>query len=134
MKQVKVLGVLAMLDEGETDWKVLAIDTKDPMASKVNGKKKIVYLLLRRYLKTNVFFISDVKDVEEFYPGLIDATRNWFKIYKVPDGKPENSFAFEGECKDSAYASLVIAETHEAWERLVQGKVPSKLDMYVGCL
>ncbi|KAI9244754.1 inorganic pyrophosphatase [Helicostylum pulchrum] len=108
VKQVKVLGVLAMLDEGETDWKVLAIDTKDPMASKVN----------------------DVKDVEEFYPGLIDATRNWFKIYKVPDGKPENSFAFDGECKSSSYASLVIAETHKAWERLVQGKVASNLDIH----
>lgn len=37
IKQVKVLGVMAMLDEGETDWKVLAIDINDPMASKVNG-------------------------------------------------------------------------------------------------
>lgn len=27
-----------MLDEGETDWKVLAIDVNDPMASKVNGE------------------------------------------------------------------------------------------------
>lgn len=43
VKQVKVLGVLAMLDEGETDWKVLAIDTKDPMASKVNGKKRFIF-------------------------------------------------------------------------------------------
>lgn len=30
---------MAMLDEGETDWKVLAIDVNDPMSSKVNGKK-----------------------------------------------------------------------------------------------
>lgn len=29
---------MAMLDEGETDWKVLAIDVNDPMASKVNGE------------------------------------------------------------------------------------------------
>jgi inorganic pyrophosphatase len=35
---VKVLGVMAMLDEGETDWKVLAIDIKDPLAAKMNGK------------------------------------------------------------------------------------------------
>lgn len=39
IKQVKVLGVMAMLDEGETDWKVLAIDVNDPMSSKVNGKE-----------------------------------------------------------------------------------------------
>lgn len=34
---------MALLDEGETDWKVLAIDTKDPMASKVNGKKRFIF-------------------------------------------------------------------------------------------
>lgn len=38
IKQVKVLGVMALLDEGETDWKVLAIDVNDPLAPKLNGK------------------------------------------------------------------------------------------------
>lgn len=38
MKQVKILGVMALLDEGETDWKLIAIDINDPMADKVNGK------------------------------------------------------------------------------------------------
>ena len=38
--QVKVLGVLAMIDDGETDWKVIAIDVKDPEASKYNGIKR----------------------------------------------------------------------------------------------
>lgn len=28
---------MAMLDQGETDWKVVVIDTKDPMAAKLNG-------------------------------------------------------------------------------------------------
>ena len=28
IKQVKVLGIMALLDEGETDWKVIAIDIK----------------------------------------------------------------------------------------------------------
>ena len=37
--QVKVLGVLAMIDEGETDWKVIAIDVNDPDAKNMNGKK-----------------------------------------------------------------------------------------------
>lgn len=38
VKQVKILGVMALLDEGETDWKLIAIDINDPMADKVNGK------------------------------------------------------------------------------------------------
>jgi inorganic pyrophosphatase len=29
---------MALLDEGETDWKVIAIDINDPLASKLNGK------------------------------------------------------------------------------------------------
>lgn len=35
--KVKVLGVLAMIDEGETDWKVIAINVDDPEAKDLNG-------------------------------------------------------------------------------------------------
>ena len=45
VKQVKVLGVMALIDEGETDWKLIAIDKNDPLASKMNGKlATFVYL------------------------------------------------------------------------------------------
>ncbi|KAL1901675.1 Inorganic pyrophosphatase [Ceratocystis pirilliformis] len=101
VKQVKVLGVMALLDEDETDWKVIVIDINDPLASKLN----------------------DVEDVERHLPGLLRATNEWFRIYKIPDGKPENSFAFTGECKNKAYAMDVVRECNEAWERLIQGKV-----------
>jgi inorganic pyrophosphatase len=46
---------------GETDWKVLAIDASDPMAKK----------------------LSDVSDVDVHIPGLIKATVQWFRVYKV---------------------------------------------------
>ena len=62
---VKILGTIALIDEGETDWKLLAIDTRDPMAGRIN----------------------DIEDVEEYMPGLIKATVEWFKTYKVPDGE-----------------------------------------------
>ena len=38
VKQVKVLGVFGLLDQGETDWKVLAIDVRDPLAKSLNGQ------------------------------------------------------------------------------------------------
>lgn len=79
MKQVKVLGTMALLDEGETDWKVIVIDVNDPMASK----------------------LDDIEDVERYLPGLLRATNEWFRIYKIPDGKPENNFAFNGEAKNA---------------------------------
>ncbi|XP_023578923.1 inorganic pyrophosphatase [Octodon degus] len=34
--RVKVLGILAMIDEGETDWKVIAISVDDPDAANYN--------------------------------------------------------------------------------------------------
>lgn len=35
--KVKVLGTLALIDEGETDWKVIVINTEDPEAADFNG-------------------------------------------------------------------------------------------------
>ena len=104
VKQVKVLGVMALLDEGETDWKVIAIDVKDPLAAKLN----------------------DIEDVEKNLPGLLRATNEWFRIYKIPDGKPENNFAFSGEAKNKKYTDEVIHECHEAWKKLIhKGKIHS---------
>ncbi|KAB8229211.1 inorganic pyrophosphatase [Aspergillus alliaceus] len=100
VKQVKVLGVMALLDEEETDWKVIVIDVNDPLAPKLN----------------------DVEDVERHLPGLLRATNEWFRIYKIPDGKPENQFAFSGECKNKKYAFDVIRECADAWEKLMSGK------------
>ncbi|GBB93576.1 hypothetical protein RclHR1_00220010 [Rhizophagus clarus] len=108
VKQVKVLGIMALLDEGETDWKVIVIDINDPLANKLN----------------------DIEDVERHLPGLIRATNEWFRIYKIPDGKPENQFAFSGEAKNKKYATEIIHETHEAWRRLACGQIPNKTDKY----
>lgn len=59
--QVKVLGCLAMIDEGQTDWKVIGIDVGDPLASKM----------------------SDISDVDVYMPDLLKMTTNWFRIYKA---------------------------------------------------
>lgn len=34
---VKILGILALIDQGETDWKLIAINMNDPEASKFHG-------------------------------------------------------------------------------------------------
>ena len=36
---MKLIGTLAMIDDGETDWKMIVIDIKDPIADKVGGNK-----------------------------------------------------------------------------------------------
>lgn len=96
--KVKVLGTVALIDEGETDWKILVINVEDPIAPEVN----------------------DIKDIEKHFPGLLKATVEWLKIYKIPDGKPENKFAFNGEPKDSEFALKIVSDTHEYWKTLLQ--------------
>jgi len=108
--EVKVLGILAMVDDGETDWKVMVIDVNDPLAEKLNS----------------------LEDIETEMPGFLDNTREWFRIYKMPDGKPENRFGFDGEFKDADFANQIIDETHMFWEQLVglyeKTEDPGKLD------
>lgn len=35
---MKVLGTLALIDEGETDWKVIAINVEDPEAARYESE------------------------------------------------------------------------------------------------
>ncbi|XP_041614969.1 inorganic pyrophosphatase 2, mitochondrial isoform X2 [Vulpes lagopus] len=97
---VKILGILALIDQGETDWKIIAINVNDPEASKFH----------------------DIDDVKKYKPGYLEATLNWFRFYKVPEGKPENQFAFNGEFKNKAFALDVIKSTHECWKALLMKK------------
>lgn len=90
------------MDEGETDWKLVTIAIDDPLASQLN----------------------DITDVEKLQPGLLAATHEWFKVYKIPAGKPANEFAFNGEFKDKAFAFKVIEETHGFWKKLIAEPSP----------
>jgi len=96
--KVKVLGLLALIDEEETDWKILAVAENSPLYAKLN----------------------DVGDIEK---ATVDGVRNWFKMYKTTDGKPENKFAFDGAVKNKQYAERIVAETHESWKLLCANKL-----------
>ncbi|GFY62949.1 inorganic pyrophosphatase [Trichonephila inaurata madagascariensis] len=98
--QVKILGVMALIDEGETDWKLIAIDINDPLAEELN----------------------DIEDVEKHMPGFLRATHEWFRIYKMPAGNPENKFAFNGEPKNREFAEKIIEETHQYWQKLIKNE------------
>ena len=96
--QVKVLGALGLIDEGEADWKILAIDINDPLADRLN----------------------DVDDIAKNMPGLLDATRDWFKIYKIPTGKPANTIAQNGHIFPAEFARKVIRHDHDLWRNLTR--------------
>jgi len=102
--QVRVLGILGLLDEGETDWKVMAIDVTDPLADQLHS----------------------LEDVERLKPGYLGATRDWFRLYKIPVGKAANRFAFSGEYRDAEFSLNILRETHLQWRALVEGRVQTK--------
>ena len=97
---MKVLGVLLMIDEGECDWKVVVIDVEDKWAP----------------------FLNDIEDVERELPGQLDAIREWYRTYKIPDGKPPNVFGLDEKFMNKEYAKEVIEECHHAWELLMSGE------------
>lgn len=97
---VKVLGVLAMIDDGELDWKLIAINSQDAMAAELN----------------------DIGDVDKKMPGVISGIREWFRWYKTPDDKPLNAFGFDEKALDKSHALEVIEETHQYWKDLRSGK------------
>lgn len=107
--QLKVLGVLGLLDEGETDWKILAINVDDPNADKINS----------------------VEDCEKVFPGKVHEVREWFRLYKTAEGKGENEYAFGGEAKDKAYALKVLKATHESWKNLKSGAIANEDDLWL---
>ena len=92
---VKVLGVLALIDDGETDWKVIVISISDPMSH----------------------LMSDIDDVEVHLPGAIKAVREYFRDYKSFSGKI-NTYGLKAQCMPKSYAVKVIDDTHKHWQNL----------------
>ena len=95
--EVKPLGVLAMIDDGELDWKVLAVAVDDPLAEEYN-------------------------DIDDVPKAIQDGVREWFRWYKTPDDKPLNGFGFDEKFLNVEETEKVIAETNEAWKKLKSGE------------
>lgn len=106
---VKVLGTLALLDEGEVDWKIIAINTSDPMATQ----------------------LESIEDVERLLPGRIAEVRDWFRYYKTAEGKGENEYGYDGEAKDLNFALQVIEEAHQSWSDLRTGTIPNEDGLFL---
>lgn len=100
-QNVKVLGCLAMIDDGELDYKLLTISSNHRLASKLNSPE----------------------DVEKELPGLLSGLQGWLRDYKLPMGKPQNEFGFEGKWLGQDKAWEVISECHHRWQMLVNGEV-----------
>jgi 3'-phosphoadenosine 5'-phosphosulfate synthase len=97
---VKVLGSLELIDEGETDHKIIVIRSTDKHFDRIHS----------------------VYDLDKYKPGVIDKLVDWLKNYKTSDGKPVNRLA-QDEPTSAAEAMDIIEQVSDFYDDLVSGKV-----------
>ena len=105
--KAKVLGCLAMLDDGEADYKVIVIDVDDE----------------------RIADFDDIESVEKNCPGFLQNLYNWFRDYKKPDGKKENSFALGGKYQNADFAKKIIEEAAEKYKKFMKKGGDGKISM-----
>lgn len=72
MPKLKVIGSICLIDQGELDWKILAVDEE--------------------YAKK--FGIRCAETFAQHHPNAISEAFTWLRTYKTYDGKKENSFGY----------------------------------------
>ncbi len=80
------------------DWKFLCLNIKDPLAGKIH----------------------DLATLEKHMPGRVAEIVHWFKVYKIPDGKPENKFAFNDQPLDGEASVEVLRELHTQYKDVLK--------------
>jgi len=95
---VKVLGSLELIDEGETDHKIIVLRQDDAHFDSVNT----------------------VEDLDRVRPGTIKMLVDWMKNYKTSDGKPVNRLRHDTPLQPDE-AKKLIAETHSYYLGLKKG-------------
>lgn len=94
-----IVGAFCLIDEGEIDWKILAVDSG-----------MISYEESLNYLKNE-------KNVEK-----IREIQKWFKIYKTFDGKKENVIYGNDKIFDVKETEKIIEENHQFYKDLINCK------------
>lgn len=100
VRPIRVLGALALLDEGETDWKIIAVEATQ---------------------SNDTLTLADVPHTT------LETIYKWFKFYKTTDGKPENRFAFDDKQPQLPFlgkevAMKVVAAGCESYNDLITRK------------
>ena len=93
---VKVLGAFAMIDNNETDWKLVCININDPLALQYD----------------------DINDVPKETLNIID---DFLTNYKTPDGKGQNKFANK-KIWNKQESIEIIQDMRKHWFDLVNDK------------
>ncbi|KAI3704158.1 hypothetical protein L1987_74373 [Smallanthus sonchifolius] len=106
LMKVKPLGCLAMIDEENLIGKLLQFRWM------IRGLHLLMMLITLRSISRKNW-------------GTLTTIRDWFKDYKIPDGKTANNFALGNKAANKDYALKVITETNESWAKLVKRSTPA---------
>lgn len=90
MPQMKIIGCLCLIDQGELDWKILAVE--------------------EAYAKDRG--IRDVNSFNQKNPGAVKEVLEWMRTYKTYDGKKENSFGYDEQVLSVEKTIEIIYENH----------------------
>ena len=96
----KVIGSLELIDEGETDHKIIVLRSSDPHYHSINS----------------------LHDLEKYNKGVTSKLVDWLKNYKTSDGKPQNKLAKEiPNSQDEAIE--IIEEVSQFYKNLLSDLV-----------
>jgi len=98
---VKILGVLPSTDGGLTDYKIIAVDTRDRVADQMNN----------------------IEDVEKVKPGLLADIRKMIVHSAVANGGDLIPIPGGGRFYDKAQAEEIIGLAHGFWKKMVESPV-----------
>lgn len=123
--EVRVLGCLALVDGGETDWKLIVVDANDSETARFGRTISLTPLPPRPtppcHLLTVV--LSSYNDIEDVPVERVSEAREWFRMYKTAEGKGENKFGLDEKAMPKAYARKVADETFGEWMALAHKQV-----------
>lgn len=108
INKVKVLGEMMLIDEGETDHKIIVLREGDE----------------------HFHSIHNMVDLERTKPGITAKLVDWLKNYKTSDGKPQNRLKRE-EPSTPAEAIATIKQVQEMYRKLIHGETPAPAGYYL---
>lgn len=128
---VKVLGALAMIDDDAADWKIISINTADPLAAELNDLSDILdvkHVALTRHAGDEQRHVTDVpaksthldhrrRRVIEKINDFRDFLANYKK--KTPSSPSPVKFMYDGLYLDAATAIDVVRHHHIHWCKLL---------------
>ena len=92
---VKVLGAVGLIDQGELDWKIFAVRSGSDFAQS----------------------FEDIEDFKKKFPDRFASILSWFLTYKKFDGKKvANFYMNDSEVLGAKEAKKIIEKTHKMWQ------------------